>query len=100
MSVAGHLSFPIEDLSFQIEDLSFQMEHMGRLGTVIGAGLWLASLGLAFNPNNHASRYPVWFLPDSNPRPGFSALSGISGWSAGVWVSMGAGHVVEFGWDM
>ena len=64
--------------------------------TVIGAGLWSASLSLAFNPNDHASRYLVWFLPDSNPRPGFSALSGISGWSAGVWVSMGAGHVMAY----
>ena len=63
---------------------------------VIGAGLWLASLGLAFNPNDHASCYSVWFPPDSNPRPGFSALSDISGWSAGVRVSMGAGHVMAY----
>ena len=63
---------------------------------VIGASLWLASLGLAFNPNNHASRYSVRFPLDSNPRPGFSALSGISGWSAGVRVSMGAGHMMAY----
>ena len=63
---------------------------------VIGAGLWSASLGLAFNPNDHASRYSVWFPPDLNPQLGFSALSGISGWSAGVWVSMGAGHVMAY----
>ena len=63
---------------------------------VIGAGLWSASLGLAFNPNDHVSRYSVWFPLDSNPRPGFSALLGISGWSAGVWVSMGAGHVMAY----
>ena len=63
---------------------------------VIGAGLWSASLGLAFNPNDHASRYPVWFLLDSNPQPGFSALPGTSEWSAGVWVSMGAGHMIAY----
>ena len=34
---------------------------------VIGAGLWSASLGLAFNPNDHASCYSVWFPLDSNP---------------------------------
>ena len=60
------------------------------LQTVIGAGLWLASLGLAFNPIDHASCYLVRFPPDSNPRPGFS------GWSAGVRVSMGAGHVMAY----
>ena len=64
--------------------------------SVIGAGLWSASLGLAFNPNDHASCYSVRFLLDSNPRPGFLASSGISGWSAGVWVSMGAGHVMAY----
>ena len=63
---------------------------------VIGAGLWSASLGLAFNPIDHASHYSVWFPLDSNPRPGFSALSGISEWSAGVRVSMGAGHVMAY----
>ena len=63
---------------------------------VIVAGLWSASLGLAFNPNDHASRYSVWFPLDSNPQPGFSASSGISGWSAGVRVSMGAGHVMAY----
>ena len=35
--------------------------------SVIGAGLWSASLVLAFNPNDHASRYPVWFPLDLNP---------------------------------
>ena len=64
--------------------------------SVIGAGLWSASLGLAFNPNDHVSRYSVWFPPDLNPRPGSSALSGISGWSVGVRVSMGAGHVMAY----
>ena len=41
-------------------------KHDGQLA-VIGAGLWSASLGLAFNPNDHASRYSVWFPLDSNP---------------------------------
>ena len=68
---------------------------LGQLA-VIRAGLWSASLGLAFNPNDHASHYLVWFPLDSNPQPGFSALSGILGWSAGVWVSMGAGHVMAY----
>ena len=63
---------------------------------VIGAGLWLASLVLAFNPNDHVSRYSVWFPPDLNPQLGFLASSGISGWSAGVRVSMGAGHMMAY----
>ena len=64
--------------------------------TVIRASLWSASLGLAFNPNDHASRYSVQFPPDLNPQLGFSASSGILGWSAGVWVSMGAGHMMAY----
>ena len=72
-------------------DLGMKFIKVGdKLAGVIGAGLWSASLGLAFNPNDHASRYSVWFLPDLNPQPG------ISGWSAGVWVSMGAGHMMAY----
>ena len=63
---------------------------------VIGAGLWSASLGLSLQPKRPWSRYSIRFPSDSNPRPGFSASSGISGWSAGVWVSMGAGHVMAY----
>ena len=80
-----------------IPSLPHQQMHQALPRTgVIRAGLWSASLGLAFNPNDHASRYSVWFPPDSNPRLGFLALSGISGWSAGVWVSMGVGHVMAY----
>ena len=53
-------------------------------------------LCLSLQPKRPWSRYLVWFLPDSNPQLGFSALLGILGWSAGVWVSMGAGHVVAY----
>ena len=63
---------------------------------VIGAGLWSASLGLSLQPKRPRVSLFGWFPPDSNPRPGFSALSGISGWSAGVRVSMGAGHVMAY----
>ena len=36
-------------------------------GSIMGAGLWLASLGLAFNPIDHRLCYLVWFLLDLNP---------------------------------
>ena len=94
-------------LNRQRSDIDALKEHVEQLELraralelenkfVIGAGLWSASLGLAFNPNDHAFCYSVWFPPDSNPRPGFSASLGISGWSAGVRVSMGAGHVMAY----
>ena len=54
------------------------------VSSVMGASLWLASplsepstqttIGLLFG----------WFPPDSNPQPGFLALSGILEWSVGV----------------
>ena len=53
-------------------------------------------LCLSLQPKRPWSRYPVWFPLDSNPRLGFSASSGISGWSAGVRVSMGAGHMMAY----
>ena len=64
--------------------------------SVIRAGLWLASLGLAFNPINHHLHYLVRFPPDLNPQLGFSASSGISEWSVGVWVRLGVGHVMAY----
>ena len=105
-----HMTFILSYPSFHVHYLTFLIflpktmvyfydiikKQREQLTTVIGAGLWSASLVLAFNPNDHASRYLVWFPPDSNPRPGFSALSGISGWSAGVGVSMGVGHVMAY----
>ena len=85
-------------LDDQLWHQTLVMDHVLELlhGFVIGASLWSASLVLAFNPNDHVSRYSVWFPLDSNPRPGFSASLGILGWSAGVWVSMGAGHVMAY----
>ena len=63
---------------------------------VMGAGLWSASP--LSKPSTQTSMVLLfgWFPPDSNPQPGFSASLGILGWSAGVRVSMGAGHMVAY----
>ena len=53
-------------------------------------------LCLSLQPKRPSARYLIQFLSDSNPQLGFSALLGILGWSAGVWVSMGAGHVMAY----
>ena len=53
-------------------------------------------LCLSLQPKHPWSHYSVWFPLDSNPQLGFLALSGTSGWSAGVRVSIGAGHVMAY----
>ena len=40
-------------ISYELGDHLYGLLHCSQLVSVIGAGLWSASLGLAFNPNVH-----------------------------------------------
>ena len=87
----GRNQFTMDVAVDQLDDKIDEVDGMSW-----GPAFGRLPLCLSLQPKQPSARYSIWFPSDSNPRPGFSASSGISGWSAGVRVSMGVGHVMAY----